>query len=817
MDKPNSNTNELKKSPIERILGGFRSLGARIRDTYEKAKLLLSRAAAFLSSSRAVRLRERLLRFCLTTLIGLLLSRASLPLDARPFGLALLAASSGNAAAAMVGLCLAPLTLGGEDFWVTLAVAAGMLLLRVLMRLLADPPEDGLSSLADLFSENTYLRLTVSAVAAFAVGLVHMVTDGFYYHTLAGALLSTVAAPLLCAALLPLEYDLDELDARPVRAYICRSVLYLGITLSLSGTSLLGLELSYTVAAAFCLVEARRMRLLPSALLGAVLGLAGGGLWPMVFAFSSSVACLLWKYAPIGASLISMFSLAALGSLLCGIDGFLNAFPAAFIGSTAALVCLKLADAVAEAKKRPISAEPDGEALHVMRGDLDMLSVAFGELGRSFKSLSDKRKKPSVESLRALCSEVCDGVCSSCRNYRLCWEVEELSSRELLASMSLIMHERGRLEPSDLPLYMRRRCPSLGRIIPLINSSADALLRRAISDAGLDSISADYTAISEILAEAKRENIAEYSVNAELSREFSAMLVSSGVKMQSATVWGNRRLEVGARAPDFRASRLSPNELRERTERITGTHLTDPLLRRDGQGDMILRMSAIRSFSAICASASEGASGSVCGDTVTTLTTDDGRFYAILCDGMGSGEEAALASSVCSIFLKKLLSAKNSVRTALSLLDSIIRSGKIAGECSVAVDILSLDLYSGEATVYKSGAARTLIKRGERIFSLQGRSAPIGILDGFDGHATDFRVKPGDILLVMSDGIDDISGADGGEAHERWLLDLLAACPGGTPALETAAHRIIRSARSSGSRDDTSVILIEVTEYEESC
>ena len=126
--------------------------------------------------------------------------------------------------------------------------------------------------------------------------------------------------------------------------------------------------------------------------------------------------------------------------------------------------------------------------------------------------------------------------------------------------------------------------------------------------------------------------------------------------------------------------------------------------------------------------------------------------------------------------------------------------------------LLELDLYTGEASFWKSGAAPTFVLREGNVFRLTSRTAPAGILPEADVQKTVFHLYPGDVVVMVSDGV-----SDGGEDCES-----LEAMLGGVETEEglyRAAERIADGIRSRNGTeevlDDRSVILVAVEACEE--
>ena len=157
------------------------------------------------------------------------------------------------------------------------------------------------------------------------------------------------------------------------------------------------------------------------------------------------------------------------------------------------------------------------------------------------------------------------------------------------------------------------------------------------------------------------------------------------------------------------------------------------------------------------------------------------RFYVLLCDGMGTGREAAAQSGDAIETLSGLLRAGMDPTSALQLLNSayVLRDD---GAFST-VDILQVDLLTGDSLLLKWGGAPSYLQRGQRLRRLGEASLPPGL--GLDKSAGVQRIKltlqEGDLLVLTSDGADR-------ERTEQYIRDHseqeLAALAGGI--IETA-------------------------------
>ena len=170
---------------------------------------------------------------------------------------------------------------------------------------------------------------------------------------------------------------------------------------------------------------------------------------------------------------------------------------------------------------------------------------------------------------------------------------------------------------------------------------------------------------------------------------------------------------------------------------------------------------------------------------------------------MGSGKLARETSEFVTKFMRTVLDVGTAKDTLLHILNHTIRSQ--SEECSATVDLFEIDLLTGEATFIKSGAAPSYVKRESSIFRIRSQTAPIGLLGSIDSEKIKVEVRPGDYVVMLSDGI-----ADSME-DAPWLLLLLGEPP--KENLEEYARLILDEAvKNAKTSDDMSVVIIKIKE-----
>lgn len=149
----------------------------------------------------------------------------------------------------------------------------------------------------------------------------------------------------------------------------------------------------------------------------------------------------------------------------------------------------------------------------------------------------------------------------------------------------------------------------------------------------------------------------------------------------------------------------------------------------------------------------------ISGDRGASFRTARHLHYILLCDGMGSGEEAMEESTASVRLLRGLLSAGFLPEDALQLLNSVYLL-RDDGAFST-VDLLEADLSTGKLTLWKWGSAPSYLRRGDELEKI-GTALPPPGLEG-TGRAERFELSlgAGDLLVLLSDG------AEGPETEEQ--------------------------------------------------
>ncbi|MBQ8590512.1 MAG: SpoIIE family protein phosphatase [Firmicutes bacterium] len=198
--------------------------------------------------------------------------------------------------------------------------------------------------------------------------------------------------------------------------------------------------------------------------------------------------------------------------------------------------------------------------------------------------------------------------------------------------------------------------------------------------------------------------------------------------------------------------------------------------------------------------------GQVSGDSVYYGEIRRGCFAVALSDGMGSGRRAAEESNLTVQTIYRLLAAGFQAELALRIMNSILlyRAGD---EIYSTLDLALIDEYTGSLQLYKTGASLTLIKRNDRVEVIKIPALPMGIVGDIPVPSMEYKLKPGDQILLLSDGVAEAGRGQG----IQWLTETISGLSSSDP--QTVADLLIYKATEhcdEKEKDDMTAVVIVV-------
>ncbi len=783
---------------------------------------------------------------------GWIFGQASLMFDTYPLGIALLCASSGHTPAVLVGLIVtAVVNMQNPALYVCAYLAAAIL--RILVAAVFDAPDTRFempqslqkrlreriaeeAPLGDteaekrakkaaraafwerIFGESILLRMSAAALCGLVLALHRVISGGFRYYDLFAAIFIILMAT---AATAVFALSLERRCETGWLVGLSEAALLFTLVYASRTVTLLSFPLAPMAALFFTLYICANRSTVEGILAAGIAGLAYEPIQAPALLLAALVALFLkqTKKESATATLLPVLAMLTWSAYVGGFYILLVLVPATLLAATAFVLVQKTAVFASSTPVDELNGEEDVRRSQ-QRQQVDSIryrdsnerfrgiSDAFSSLSEVFYNLSDRFRRPGTLDLRLLCDRSFDAFCNDCPNKNICWGLEYTATLGAVNDLIAQLHTRGRVSDEHVGEQLANRCTRIDGILERINTDCARLTGEMLRNNRTEIFAMDYESAADIINDALEADSNEYTVDAELGKKIAEYLKDADVRAESVTVFGNRMRKILLRGAEVDEAKVTFETMRSDLGEMCGSELGFPTFEVEGSVST-MTLTAKRKIAVISAQNNVSADGGVSGDSVNLFSNKKDYFYALISDGMGSGKEAALTSGLCSVFLEKMLRAGNRAATSLRMLNNMIasRSQDSTKECSSTVDLLELDLMTGEGAFLKSGAAPSFVVRGKVVRRLQAGTVPIGILNTLDVQKTDFPLRAGDTVVMVSDGI--LQGDDEGE----WLTSYLTGVASLTP--EEIVYQICRRCAERETRDDCSVVALRILDADE--
>ena len=561
-----------------------------------------------------------------------------------------------------------------------------------------------------------------------------------------------------------------------------------------------GLNIDPVPVAALCALTAASAG--RGALTGAALGLicafAGGG------AAAFSTVCLMGAAADLaprsGPSGIwrALAGAAAYGALALWLEVPFSVFPLTAAALHALLpqsFIARLCRACAPPARR------DGRLLQALRRRdekrLRALSDAFSTLSEACGAGDPAfGEQQLITRMRA-------ALCAGCAGYERCWPGANSGAVKLFCQLMTAAIECGGSPfrngevPPDIMRLCRRGMTVPNRLGSLLADFAAQRHRRIRLMEARRLIAGQFDQAAAVINAMAAEQARPFIMRDGAAAHVHAALADAGIPVRDVMALKLDALEITVELA-IRWSR----ELMERAARVITAALDRPFSAANASGKSavfspggLLRAEAV--YSALPADPDHP-----CGDSCLIRELGGGQLFVALSDGMGSGEAAAEESLRVTTLMHSLVSAGMPRELAASTVNGVLLS-RGGEELFATADMLLVDLETGRAEFTKLAASRSYIVRGGEVITVEGGRLPLGILDEVRPGVSSTRLRRGDVVFMMTDGVSDA-------LSEAVLSDLMLSAVRAAPKAMAEVLINAAAARAPGRRDDMTAVCVSI-------
>ncbi|MCX4312691.1 MAG: SpoIIE family protein phosphatase [Clostridia bacterium] len=377
-----------------------------------------------------------------------------------------------------------------------------------------------------------------------------------------------------------------------------------------------------------------------------------------------------------------------------------------------------------------------------------MLAVAtvFDETARLLNAMN-----PPAPDFASLGSSLADGICPYCPKYNEC---NRDAAGEAFAELAEKAHG-GRAILAELPEFFTRDCIKTVDAVSAATAITKAAREREAELATEGKAKAIVTerlaAASDVLEQLGKAKAQPVGFDGEAEAAIAAELNNSGVPCadvfcSQGGVTAIVRTENATHASIGRAVSVC---LKRKYE-------VSAIEKTQAAGWSVATLKKRPMYEAVYARAGLGKNG-ITGDSYTFKRIGD-KFLTALLDGMGSGVRACESSSAAVELIECFYRAGFDSQSALVGVNRFLKLP--SAENYSAADVVVCDLDTASVDIIKIGAPPCYIKTQDTVLKIEGSSLPIGVLDEMRPFVTTKKLYPGQMLMLVTDGVGDCFQGD---------------------------------------------------------
>ena len=387
---------------------------------------------------------------------------------------------------------------------------------------------------------------------------------------------------------------------------------------------------------------------------------------------------------------------------------------------------------------------------------------AVCDMSETVHRVSQQLKEKSVPDTTAVYLRVRDNVCSDCGNYEKCWRSQMAAT---IGEFDFAMEEirrKGIVTPSGTPMSLQSKCIRIMSLCDNFNKNYTSYSARLGAEGRINEmrkVTADqFDTVCEMLDDLLESFEKDMKPVNERSVAVKNCLDDMGVastvncyKDGSGNVFVNITVNSDCKATE--------EDLHNCVEKVMETDFSKPVEISNSQ-ERLFMFYEKPPYSVECEfSQLSGKKNEMCGDYFESFYDGKGNFIAVLSDGMGRGNRAAVDSTMAASLFSRLIVSGFSFPCALRLVNSALLI-KGHEESLATLDILKVNLYNGKTVIYKAGASSSILFRNGKAAEIKRSAMPIGLLRQAEFATVQGNLKDEDVVILMSDGATENSFDD---------------------------------------------------------
>lgn len=419
----------------------------------------------------------------------------------------------------------------------------------------------------------------------------------------------------------------------------------------------------------------------------------------------------------------------------------------------------------------------------IMGSRLNEIAATLTDLSEILNETADKDifRKSEVDGV---VENIADKVCAVCEGRNLCWKKEFYKTYDSFKILMEYAEKKGRVSLKDMPQDLQGKCIRANELIRQVNSvfeifKLNSRWRRKILNSKRI-VGQQLESISNMVKGMVGEVSTSFEFKNDLEECICAALDKDGLEFKDVIAVKDRqgKYEVSVYRAPCMGKQSCSREYAATISKALGVKMVRDSMKCRLNSDCSLcqfRLIEAECYN-IASAVAQRSVGEVCGDCCIHDSINRGRFMMAISDGMGNGSTAAMESGVTISLLEKFMTAGYERNSAIKAINSVLLL-RSCEENYATIDIGIIDLYNGVGEFIKIGSASTYIKSGDEVRVLRSSSLPVGILDDIDVESEIINLNDGDLIIMVTDGVEDSMGLE----NEKWLREAIKSLESGNP------------------------------------
>ena len=442
---------------------------------------------------------------------------------------------------------------------------------------------------------------------------------------------------------------------------------------------------------------------------------------------------------------------------------------------------------------------------------LDFASKALSDVSSDVEEVSEKLSHIITPTIDGVYSNAVENVCQRCGMRVFCWEHRDGVTLQSFDYVSEKLRKEGSITAEDFREDFRKKCCRTVEMASSVNKYYENYLASEAAQRRVDEVrtvvAGQFCGLGDILGEMAEEYENYEFFDNENSERICMMLKGLGLVPVdvSCHIDYMGRMTVEIETADIDRKKIKRAVIMKEISSICGRRFDSPSVTAAyGRCRIVLCERPCYDVE-IATSQHISGSGQLCGDHLRYFNDGMGRMITVLSDGMGTGGRAAVDGGMAVSIMSKLIKAGLGFDCSLKVVNSalLVKSGD---ESLATLDVVSVDLYSGDTDFMKAGAALSFIRKDGDMYRVETPSLPVGILPEIEFTYTEDTLSEGDIIVMVSDG----ATATG----EEWIEHIISSWE--DKSMQQLADLITDEAtarRNDGHDDDITVIAMQIKKH----